>query len=75
MSRFFVAAIAVFLACSCTLTAIAATTGLLRGTVTVDGKPVANATLTLQGEGSKFSTKSDATGAYVFSTFRTGRTA
>ena len=68
MSRFFAASIAVILACSCTLTVLAATTGLLRGTVTVDGKPVANATLTLEGEGSKFSAKSDATGAYVFST-------
>jgi len=50
------------------LPAFAATTGIVRGTITVDGKPAANATVTLQGEGSRFTTKTDATGGYSFPT-------
>ncbi|MBV8117067.1 MAG: hypothetical protein JOZ01_03775, partial [Candidatus Eremiobacteraeota bacterium] len=75
MSRFFTARHAVFLALIVALGIVAtvfpaqaATTGLVRGTITVDGKPASGASVTLQGEGSKFSTKTDATGAYVFST-------
>jgi outer membrane receptor protein involved in Fe transport len=47
--------------------ALAATVGLVRGTVTLDGTPVAGAALSLVGEGSTFTTTSDSTGAYVFS--------
>jgi outer membrane receptor protein involved in Fe transport len=72
MLRSFVAAAAVFFICfsACWATrdvALGATTGLVRGTVTLDGKPVAGATLVLEGEGSRFTTTSDAEGKYVFS--------
>ncbi len=46
--------------------AVAATTGLIRGTITVDGKPAPHATVTLEGQGSKFVTTADASGNYVF---------
>jgi outer membrane receptor protein involved in Fe transport len=49
-----------------TLPALAATTGLVRGTVTVDGKPAPRATVTLEGQGSRFVTTADASGTYVF---------
>ena len=42
----------------------ASTIGIVRGVVTLDGKPVADATVTLQGEGSKFTAKTDAHGKY-----------
>ncbi len=45
----------------------ASTTGLVRGSVTLDGKPAAAATLTLTGEGSRFVTKTDSHGHYAFS--------
>lgn len=48
-------------------TASAATTGLVRGTVTLDGNPAAGATVTLAGEGTSETTATDANGAYVFS--------
>jgi len=67
MSRFYAAAIAVLLAFLCSLPALAAVSGLVRGTVTVDGKPVSGATVTLEGEGSRFATTSTAKGEYVFS--------
>lgn len=44
----------------------AATTGLVRGRVTVDGKPATHAKVLLQGEGSQFTTGTDADGNYVF---------
>ena len=52
--------------------AAAAVTGLVRGTVTVDGRPAANATVTLQGEGSTFNTVTSAKGEYVFSSIPFG---
>ncbi|HET6277069.1 MAG TPA: TonB-dependent receptor [Candidatus Cybelea sp.] len=67
MSRIFAALVAALLGLSCVLPAAAAVSGLVRGTVTLDGKPVAGATVTLEGEGSKFVTKSAADGGYVFS--------
>jgi outer membrane receptor for ferrienterochelin and colicins len=67
MSRFIVATIAALLAVSCALPAAAAINGLVRGTVTLDGKPAAGVTVTLEGEGSKFSAKTSASGEYVFS--------
>lgn len=48
-------------------TAYAAVTGLVRGVVTLDGKPAAGATVTLTGEGSRFTTHADAGGAFTFS--------
>ena len=63
MSRFFAASIAVILACSCTLTAFAATSTIVRGVITVEGKPTAGVKVTLAGEGSKFDTTTDAKGA------------
>ncbi len=67
MTRFFVALAAALLVVSTVLPAAASTTGLVRGTITLDGKPAPHATVTLQGEGSKFTSKTDAKGAYVFS--------
>ena len=67
MARFFMALLAIFLAFGLLVPASAATIGIVRGIVTVDGKPVSGATLTLQGEGSKFTAKSDSEGVYVFS--------
>ncbi|HUY41134.1 MAG TPA: TonB-dependent receptor [Candidatus Dormibacteraeota bacterium] len=46
----------------------AATTGLVRGTVTLDGAPAPRARVTLVGEGSRFVATTDAHGVYVFST-------
>jgi outer membrane receptor protein involved in Fe transport len=67
MPRFILAALAVIILCLSAAPASAAVTALIRGTVTLDGKPVAGATVVLQGEGSRFTTKSDAQGNYVFS--------
>ncbi|HEY5426329.1 MAG TPA: TonB-dependent receptor [Candidatus Tumulicola sp.] len=66
MSRFLTAFAAVFFALGMLAPALAATTGLVRGTVTVDGKPAAGASLILEGEGSRFTTTADAKGEYVF---------
>ncbi|MBV9718272.1 MAG: TonB-dependent receptor [Candidatus Eremiobacteraeota bacterium] len=66
MSRFIAALIAALLALSLTLTVEAATTGLVRGTITVDGKIAVGATVTLEGEGSLFKTTTDSRGEYVF---------
>ncbi len=49
------------------LPASAATTGLVRGRVSMDGAPKAGATITLSGEGATLHATSDARGAYVFS--------
>src|SRR5579862_361414 len=67
MSRLLGALCAVFFAFAISANAVAATVGLVRGMVTVDGKPAPNATVTLEGEGSKFSVSTDAQGKYVFS--------
>lgn len=47
--------------------ATAATTGIVRGTVTLDGAVAAGARVTLRGEGSLLQTNTDATGTFVFS--------
>jgi outer membrane receptor protein involved in Fe transport len=73
MSRCIAALVAVFLACSCALPAVAATAGLVRGTVTLEGKPQPGVALTLTGEGSRFTATSDAHGDYVFSQVPFGR--
>lgn len=47
-------------------TATAATTGLVHGTVTLDGTPAAGARITLAGEGSRFVATTDAHGNFAF---------
>jgi outer membrane receptor protein involved in Fe transport len=66
MIRFFPALVAVFLIFICTAPALAATTGLVRGTITIDGHPAPGAHVMLEGEGSLFETTTDAHGHYVF---------
>jgi len=67
MSRLVAATIAVFFAFSLFTPAVAATAGLVRGKVTLDGKPAAGASVTLEGQGSRFTATSSANGEYVFS--------
>ncbi|HEV7179701.1 MAG TPA: TonB-dependent receptor, partial [Candidatus Baltobacteraceae bacterium] len=50
----------------CTTPAFAATTGLIRGIVTLDGKVRSGATVSLEGEGERFATTTNARGAYTF---------
>ncbi len=66
MFVFRTALVAVVLVLSIIGPALAATTGLVRGTITVDGKPAPGSTVTLEGEGSHFRTTADAKGGYVF---------
>ena len=67
MSRFLTACIAALFAWTVLGAPVrAATTGLVRGTVTVDGKPASGARVTLEGEGSRFQATTDAKGDYVF---------
>ncbi len=73
MPRFLAALVAVLLTLSFTAPALAATTGLVRGTITVDGRPSSHATVTLEGEGSRFVATTDASGGYVFSQVPFGR--
>jgi outer membrane receptor protein involved in Fe transport len=49
-----------------TVPAFAAATGLVRGTITQAGKPQAGVTVTLVGEGARFSTTTDKDGDYTF---------
>jgi outer membrane receptor protein involved in Fe transport len=58
---------AIFLALGFAAPTLAATTGIVRGTITIDGKTAPGASVTLQGEGSLFQTKANAQGDYVFS--------
>ena len=67
MSRHLAALVAALLAFALASPALASTVGLVRGTVTLDGRPTANASLILEGEGSEFTATSDASGHYVFS--------
>jgi outer membrane receptor protein involved in Fe transport len=67
MPRFLAAFVAVFVVLNFTSPALAATTGLVRGKITVDGKPAPGATVTLQGEGSLFKTTTNGAGEYTFS--------
>jgi outer membrane receptor protein involved in Fe transport len=66
MIRIFPALVAVLLTLLFAVPAFAATTGLVRGTITIDGKPAPGAHVMLQGEGSLFQTTTDARGHYVF---------
>jgi outer membrane receptor protein involved in Fe transport len=67
MFRFIAALVAALLALGFTAPVYAATTGLVRGRITVDGKPAPGATVRLEGEGSLFRATTDAHGDYVFS--------
>jgi len=67
MLRIFLTLAVVFLAACVALPALGATTGLIRGKVTVDGKPVAGATVVVEGEGSRFQAGTNAGGEFVFS--------
>ncbi len=67
MSRVLAAFVAAFLTFSYAAPTLAAVTGLVRGTVTLDGKPTPRVTVTLEGEGSKFTAVSAANGEFVFS--------
>ncbi|HVN69590.1 MAG TPA: TonB-dependent receptor [Candidatus Binatia bacterium] len=73
MSRLHAAIVVALLAFLYALPAAAAVSGLVRGVVTLDGKPVPSASVTLEGEGSKFTVKSDSDGGYVFSQVPFGR--
>ncbi|MBV8638613.1 MAG: TonB-dependent receptor [Candidatus Eremiobacteraeota bacterium] len=65
MSRISAAALAAcFLICSAP--AFAATTGLVRGTVSLSDVPQANAAVTLTGEGSRFTATTDKSGGFIF---------
>jgi outer membrane receptor protein involved in Fe transport len=66
MSRILAAVLAALVLAMFASPALAATTGIVRGKVTVDGSPQPGATVTLQGEGSLFTAKTDAKGDYVF---------
>jgi outer membrane receptor protein involved in Fe transport len=67
MLRYPAALVAVLFAYSLVTPAFGATVGLIRGTITVDGKAAPRATVTLEGEGSRFVATTDASGDYVFS--------
>jgi outer membrane receptor protein involved in Fe transport len=72
MPRFLAAALAAtFFAC--TVPAIAASTGIVRGTASVDGKAKAGITLTLSGERQVFTTTSRDDGSFVFAAIPFGR--
>ena len=65
MFRLFAAAVAASLLI-CSAPAFADTSGFVRGTVTVAGKPQPGATATLSGEGSRFTATTNASGAFTF---------
>src|SRR5580704_14786942 len=66
MFRLLLALAAVLMMSALASPALAATTGLVRGTITVDGKAAPHASVTLQGQGSRFTVTTDAAGTYVF---------
>ncbi|HEY9086351.1 MAG TPA: TonB-dependent receptor [Candidatus Tyrphobacter sp.] len=66
MSRIVAALLAALIFNAALGTAVAATTGIVHGTVTLDGTPAAGARVTLAGEGSRFATTTDAHGDYSF---------
>ncbi len=67
MSRYLAALVAAFVLFAYALPAVAAVNGLVRGTVTIDGKAASGVSVTLEGEGSLFKTKTTSNGGYVFS--------
>ena len=66
MNRFIAAAIAAFM-CFAAIPALAATTGMVRGSILVNDKPEANVNVVIEGGGSLLRTKTDTSGNYVFS--------
>jgi outer membrane receptor protein involved in Fe transport len=66
MTRLRTVLVAVLLALYMATPALSATTGILRGTVTVDGKPAAGASVILEGHDSRFETTTNSRGEYVF---------
>lgn len=72
MSRWIAAVIAACVLFSST-PALAAVTGFVRGVVTESGTPAAGASVTLSGEGSRFSTTTNARGEYSFAEIPFGR--
>src|SRR5579884_1076244 len=66
MYRFIAAAVAAMF-CFAAVPAFAATTGVVRGNVTVKGAPRAGVHVVLTGEGSLLQATTDSAGAYVFS--------
>lgn len=66
MLRFIAALCAISLLAFLPPPAVATTGGIVRGVVTLEGKPIAGAHVTLAGEGSRFSKTTDSEGAYVF---------
>lgn len=66
MHRLIAAAIAVLL-CFSAAPAIAATSGIVRGNVLVNDRPLAGVSLTLQSDGGNLHTITDAAGNYIFS--------
>lgn len=68
MFRILAAALAAFImACAALATASAATYGIVRGTITLDGAPAAGAIVTLAGEGTRAVRTTDAHGDFSFS--------
>ncbi|HUZ48419.1 MAG TPA: TonB-dependent receptor [Candidatus Dormibacteraeota bacterium] len=67
MSRLCAAALVAVCLLTCGANAFAATTSLIRGVVTLAGKPQAGATVTLTGDGSSFTTTTGPSGVYHFS--------
>ncbi|HEY1974942.1 MAG TPA: TonB-dependent receptor [Candidatus Baltobacteraceae bacterium] len=67
MFRIAAAIAAAFLTCFfLCVPASADSIGIVRGTITLDGRPAPRATVTLEGEGSKFTTTTKPDGAYAF---------
>jgi outer membrane receptor for ferrienterochelin and colicins len=66
MFRIPAALVAAFLALIFAVPALAATTGLVRGKVTIDDKPAAAVPVVLEGQGSSFKTTTNSSGEYVF---------
>ena len=62
-----------FIYCAAAAPALADTTGLVRGTVTLGGKPAAGVAIVLRGEGSSLATKTDARGSFGFPRVLFGR--
>ncbi len=72
MSRWIATAIVACMLLS-TAPAFAAVMGFVRGVITESGVPVAGASITLTGEGSKFATTTNARGEYSFAAVPFGR--
>ncbi len=67
MVRFIIAAACTALITFSALPASAATTGIVKGTATLNGSPKAGIPITLDGEGAHYRTATDAGGAFIFS--------